>query len=42
MVHLNVMSPPLILTREQVDFIVRVLRESIIETQEDLKQAGHW
>ncbi|NBA98267.1 aminotransferase [Pseudomonas sp. R5(2019)] len=41
-VHLNVMSPPLILTREQVDFIVEVLRESILETLEDLKQAGHW
>ena len=42
MVHLNVMSPPLILTREQVDFIVRVLRESILETLEDLRQAGHY
>lgn len=42
MVHLNVMSPPLILTREQVDFIVRVLRESILETLEDLKAAGHY
>ncbi len=42
MVHLNVMSPPLILTREQVDFIVRVLRESILETLEDLQQAGHY
>ncbi len=42
MVHLNVMSPPLILTRQQVDFIVRVLRESILETLEDLQQAGHY
>ena len=42
MVHLNVMSPPLILSRQQVDFIVRVLRESILETLEDLKQAGHY
>ncbi|SQL01698.1 putative aminotransferase [Pseudomonas aeruginosa] len=40
-VHLNVMSPPLILTREQVDTVVRVLRESIEETVEDLVRAGH-
>ncbi|MDF5809432.1 aminotransferase class III-fold pyridoxal phosphate-dependent enzyme [Pseudomonas aeruginosa] len=39
-VHLNVMSPPLILTREQVDTVVRVLRESIEETVEDLVRAG--
>ncbi|MDU1796265.1 MAG: hypothetical protein E6801_06625, partial [Pseudomonas aeruginosa] len=37
----NVMSPPLILTREQVDTVVRVLRESIEETVEDLVRAGH-
>ncbi len=30
-VHLNVMSPPLILTREHVDFIVDTLKESILE-----------
>ncbi|MFX9858924.1 aspartate aminotransferase family protein, partial [Acinetobacter baumannii] len=40
-VHLNVMSPPLILTREQVDTVVRVLRESIEETVEDRVRAGH-
>jgi len=28
--HLNVMSPPLIITNEQVDFIVGTLRESIL------------
>ncbi|MGV8409644.1 hypothetical protein ACV33P_30970, partial [Pseudomonas aeruginosa] len=39
-VHLNVMSPPLILTREQVDTVVRVLRESIEETVEDLVRLG--
>ena len=27
--NLNIMSPPLIITREQVDFIVETLREAI-------------
>ncbi len=40
--HLNVMSPPLIMTREQIDFMVDTLREGIIETQESLKQDGYW
>jgi putrescine aminotransferase len=35
--NLNVMSPPLVLTRENVDFIVEVLRESILATQEALQ-----
>lgn len=42
MVHLNVMSPPLVLTREQVDFVVQVLRESIEETVEELKATGRF
>lgn len=29
--HLNVMSPPLIITKDQIDFIVSTLRESILE-----------
>ncbi len=33
---LNVMSPPLILTHEHVDFIVDTLRECIVAVQEDL------
>jgi len=37
-VHLNVMSPPLILTKEEVDFTVATLRESIVEATEQL---GH-
>lgn len=41
-VHQNVMSPPLILSRAQVDFIVDVLRESILETVTDLKAEGYW
>lgn len=34
--HLNVMSPTLVITREQVDTIVRTLRESIIDAQQQL------
>ncbi|NWO09388.1 aminotransferase [Chromohalobacter salexigens] len=41
-VHLNVMSPAVTLTHQDVDFIVDVLRESILETVEDLRAAGHW
>ncbi len=39
-VHLNIMSPTLVLTREQVDFTVKVLRESIIDSIDDLKRSG--
>jgi adenosylmethionine-8-amino-7-oxononanoate aminotransferase len=38
-VNLNVMSPPLILTRENVDFIVSTLRASIVAAQEELQAA---
>ena len=40
--HLNVLSPPLILTREQVDFMVEVLRESIVASMDDLVREGIW
>ncbi len=33
---LNVMSPPLVMTRDDVDFIVATLRKSIVAAQEDL------
>ncbi len=36
--HLNVMSPPLIITKEEVDFIVITLRESIVEAMAEI---GH-
>ncbi len=39
-INLNVMSPPLIMTREQVDFIVATLRESILEAIEELRAEG--
>ena len=40
--HLNVLSPPLILTREQIDRLVSVLRESIVEVMDDLRREGAW
>lgn len=40
--HLNVLSPPLILTREHIDTLVSVLRESIVEVMDDLSRAGLW
>ena len=39
-VHLNVMSPPLTMTRDDVDFIVSTLRESIELAIADLKEEG--
>jgi adenosylmethionine-8-amino-7-oxononanoate aminotransferase len=35
------MSPPLIIDRPQVDFIVSTLRTSIVACMDDLKQHGH-
>ena len=40
-INLNVMSPPLIINREQVDFIVDILRDSIVACLEDLRLEGH-
>ena len=39
-VHLNVMSPPLIITKEQVDFVVSTLRESILMTMDQIGFSG--
>jgi len=38
--HLNVLSPPLILTRGQIDTMVEALRESIVETVDELAREG--
>ena len=38
--HLNVLSPPLILNREQIDTMVEVLHESIRETMNELTREG--
>ena len=40
--HLNVLSPPLVLTVEQIDWLVDVLRDGIIEVQADLVAEGLW
>ena len=41
-VHLNIMSPPLTMTEEDVDFVVATLRESIEATMADLESQGVW
>ena len=38
--HLDIMSPPLILTREQCDFLVDTLRDAIVEITHELKNEG--
>ena len=40
-VHLNIMSPPLTMSKEDVNFIVRTLRDSIEATLVDLENEGH-
>jgi len=40
--HLNVISPPLILTRDQIDDLVRILGEGIRATADDLVREGIW
>jgi adenosylmethionine-8-amino-7-oxononanoate aminotransferase len=36
------MSPPLIIDRTQVDFIVATLRDSILACIKDLQKEGHF
>jgi len=40
--HLNVMSPPLILTFAQVDEIVETLRECILQVAAELEASGQY
>lgn len=40
--HLNVLSPPLILTRTQIDLLVSTLREGITQVLDDLTREGVW
>ncbi|MBK5408750.1 aminotransferase [Pseudomonas sp. TH34] len=40
--HLNVMSPPLIITHAQVDQVVEILRQCILDTAEELRQSGEY
>ena len=39
--HLNVISPPLVMTTAQIDELVAILRESIIQTADELTREGH-
>jgi len=41
-VNMCVMSPPLIITRPQIDQIVEILRNGITESMEDLYKEGLW
>ena len=40
--YLNIMSPPLTMTRDDVDFIVATLREATELTMNDLRREGLW
>ena len=39
---LNIMSPPLTMTRNDVDFVVTTLRKAIELTMDDLRTEGLW
>ncbi len=39
-VHLNVLSPPLTLTRDEIDFCIDVLRRAMIQVGADLREEG--
>ena len=38
--HLNILSPPLVMNRDQIDTLVSVLRESIVEVMDDVTREG--
>jgi adenosylmethionine-8-amino-7-oxononanoate aminotransferase len=40
--HLNVLSPPLIMSREQIDTLVSTLRSGIEEVMHDMQKEGVW
>jgi adenosylmethionine-8-amino-7-oxononanoate aminotransferase len=42
LIHMCVMSPPLIITRDQIDDMVGILREGISRTMDDLRKEGVW
>jgi adenosylmethionine-8-amino-7-oxononanoate aminotransferase len=42
LINMCVMSPPLIITREQIDTMVAILREGISRTMDDLRGEGLW
>ena len=42
LVHMCVMSPPLVITKEQIKTMADILREGISRTQDDLRTEGIW
>jgi adenosylmethionine-8-amino-7-oxononanoate aminotransferase len=40
--HLTVMSPPLIITRAQIDEMVEILREATLAVMDQLTREGLW
>lgn len=42
LIHMCVMSPPLTITRAQIDDMVAILREGISRTMDDLRNEGLW
>jgi adenosylmethionine-8-amino-7-oxononanoate aminotransferase len=42
LINMCVMSPPLIITRDQIDDMVAILREGISRTMDDLRREGVW
>jgi len=42
LVHMCVMSPPLVITRAQIDTMAGILHEGISRTMRDLRQEGLW
>ncbi|HEV7254933.1 MAG TPA: aminotransferase [Mesorhizobium sp.] len=42
LINMCVMSPPLVITREQIDEMVSILREGISRTMDDLRAEGVW
>jgi len=42
LINMCVMSPPLTITKEQIDTMVGILREGITRTQDDLRREGLW
>ena len=42
LINMCVMSPPLVITRRQIDDLVAILREGLERTAEDLRREGVW
>lgn len=42
LINMCVMSPPLVITRAQIDDLVGILREGISRTMDDLRREGVW